>query len=87
MNTDKYLEMARKQGISFLLLAIAVYYFYSENTRLNNRINTLSDESKATNAAYQVDHAAMRTIIESNTKVIEKNTAVFEVILKKKESD
>jgi hypothetical protein len=72
MFTDKLFEILKKQGVSFLLLGIAVWYFYLENNDLRSEVKSIqADVIKS----YQNDNAEMR-------KVIERNTIVMEAILK-----
>ena len=87
MDTEKIFDILKKQGLPFLLLAGAVWYFYVENKHLNDRIDKLSFDNVQISVSYKVDHESMRLIIQNNTDVIKKNTEVFETILKKKYSE
>lgn len=68
MPTDKFFEILKKQGLSFLLLGIAVWYFYTENKELRNEVRTLQSDVIS---KYQMDNVEMRKAIDRNTFVIE----------------
>lgn len=64
------LEMLKKQGINFLLLALAVWY-------LNTKLEKVEDENKQCNSKVIEMY---ETILVANQKVIEKNTSVLLLI-------
>lgn len=68
MFSEKIFEVLKRQGVSFLLLGIAVWYFYTENKELRGQIHDLQVD---TIRNYQTDNAQMRQVIERNTFVIE----------------
>jgi hypothetical protein len=68
MFSEKLFEILKRQGISFLLLGIAVWYFYTENKELRGELKDLQSDVIRN---YQNDNAKMREAIDRNTFVIQ----------------
>ncbi len=71
------LDMIRKQGLSFLLLAAAVFFFYKDNSDLRKRIddcnnNTITYFNEERSLFYEVigENTATLKEIQQNLKII-----------------
>lgn len=64
-----FLELAKSQGLPFILLCIAVYWF-------NEKVETLEKKQEECNKElieyYERDHMEMVKAIEGNTEAIKK---------------
>lgn len=61
-------EQLQRHGLSFALLAAAVWYFYNVNARLQTEVRACNDRVID---IYQEQQKQLREVIDNNTKVLE----------------
>lgn len=64
-------DQVRMHGLSFVLLACAVWYFHGENKQMGAEIRTCN---QTIIDMYRSDRIQLQEIINNNTKVLENNT-------------
>ncbi len=63
------IDMLKKQGLSFLLLGVAVYFFYGQYNVLSDKIN---DCNQAIIDHYERENEKLYEVIERNTMALDR---------------
>lgn len=66
-------EQARMHGLSFVLLAAAVWYFHGENSKMTSEIRACNNSIIE---MYQSNQSHLQEIISNNTRALEEIKAI-----------
>ncbi len=65
------LQVLAKQGFSFMLLGLAVWYVTSQNQKMEARLNACND---TVISVYQEQNERLLDLVENNNRALEQNS-------------
>lgn len=77
---DLLVAQLKQHGLSFTLLAMAVWYFYTVNADLQREVRACNDKVID---IYNDQQSQLRNVIDNNTKVLESINEKIDLIEKK----
>lgn len=64
-----FIDQAKLHGLTFILMAIAVWYFEKQNSVLNDELKACTD---AVISVYRTDRAQLLDVVSNNTAALER---------------
>jgi hypothetical protein len=77
-------EQLQRHGLSFALLACAVWYFYNVNASLQSEVRACNDKMID---IYQEQQKQLREVIDNNTRVLETIAVKIDNVNQKKKNE
>lgn len=71
---DVIVEQVKKQGVSFILLALIAYHFQTQNNILQDKVDICNEQTRQ---QYERQIELLGTVIEQNTKALDRSSAAL----------